>query len=126
MVQFLADALLVAHFLFIAFVLGGGLLLLRWPRLAWIHLPAAAWGAVVEIMAWTCPLTPLENHQQQLGGGMTYHQDFIAHYLLPVVYPDALTPALQAILGGGVIALNCIIYTAVIWVRKHAGEHEAK
>ena len=43
----LADVVLAAHFLFVLFVVLGGLLVLRWPRLAWVHLPAAAWGAAI-------------------------------------------------------------------------------
>ena len=114
MYQFLADAVLALHLAFIAFVLGGGLLALWRPRLAWLHLPAAAWGALIEIMGWTCPLTPLENYFLQLAGGVSYRGDFIARYLWPVIYPAGLTPRIQIILGVFVIVLNCIIYAAVV------------
>ena len=114
MYQFLADAVLAVHLAFIVFVLGGGLLALWRPRFAWFHLPAAAWGALIEIMGWVCPLTPLENYFLQLAGEIPYRGDFIARYLWPIIYPAGLTPRIQVILGGLVIALNCIIYTVVV------------
>ena len=109
-----ADAVLVAHLAFIAFVLGGGLLALRWPRLAWLHLPSAAWGALIEFAGWTCPLTPLENYFLERAGSISYREGFIAHYLWPIVYPADLTPAIQNTLGGFVIVLNGIIYAVVV------------
>ena len=114
MYQFLADAVLIVHFMFIVLVLGGGLLALRWPRFAWLHLPAAAWGALTELMGWICPLTPLENHFLKLAGEAPYQGDFIARYIWPIIYPAGLTPTIQTMLGGFVIILNCIIYTVVI------------
>ena len=45
MAAWLADAVVVLHLLFVAFVVAGGALLWRWPRVAWLHLPAALWGA---------------------------------------------------------------------------------
>ncbi len=109
-----ADAVLVAHLAFIAFVLGGGLLALRWPRLAWLHLPSAVWGALAELAGWTCPLTPLENYFLERAGSISYREGFIARYLWPIIYPADLTPAIQNVLGGFVIVLNCIIYAAVV------------
>lgn len=114
MYQLLADAVLAVHLAFIAFVIGGGLLAFWRPRIAWLHLPAAAWGALIEIMNWTCPLTPLENYLLKLAGDSAYHGNFIARYLLPIIYPAGLTPAIQGLLGAFVIVLNGIIYTAVV------------
>jgi hypothetical protein len=113
----LADAIVLAHFLFIAFVVCGGLLVIRWPRIAFVHLPAAVWGAVVEIFGWVCPLTPLENHFRLLAGDSSYGSDFITRYLIPVIYPENLTTTIQQVLGGLVIAVNIIFYT--IAIRKH-------
>jgi len=117
--QFLADAVAVAHVLFIVFVVAGGLLVLRWPRVAWLHLPAAAWGVLIEIMGWVCPLTPLENRLRSLGG-TPYEGDFVARYLLPVIYPDNLTPAAQRILAAVVVATNLVIYAVVLGRRRRA------
>jgi hypothetical protein len=119
--QFLADVTLTLHLAFIVFVLGGGLLALRWPRIAWLHLPAAAWGALIEFTGWICPLTPLENHFLALAGAAAYQGDFIARHLWPVIYPDGLTPAIQKILGGVVIALNCLVYAVVVFRKKRRG-----
>jgi hypothetical protein len=110
----LANVILLAHLLFIAFVICGGLLVIHWPRLAVVHLPAAVWGAVVEIFGWVCPLTPLENHFRQLTGGSSYSGDFIARYLLPVIYPENLTATMQQVFGGLVIIINLIFYTIAI------------
>lgn len=102
------------HLAFILFVLAGGLLALWRPRIAWLHLPAAAWGALIEITGWICPLTPLENHFLERAGEAPYRGDFIAHYLASIIYPASLTPAIQKMLGGAVIVLNCIIYALVV------------
>lgn len=110
----LAGVIIVAHFLFIAFVAAGGLLVLRWPRLAWVHLPAVVWGVVVELTGWICPLTPLENYLRRLGGSSSYSGGFIEQYLIPVIYPANLTAATQYVLGGLVIVVNLILYFLVI------------
>lgn len=120
MYQLLADIVLLAHLAFIVFVLGGGLLLLRWPRLVWLHLPALIWGVFVEVNGWVCPLTPLENYFRELAGGDMYRGDFIAQYLLPLIYPAGLTPAIQQMLAGVVIVINIIIYTVIVRARRRA------
>jgi len=112
-----ADAVVLAHFLFIAFVVCGGLLVIYWPRLAVVHLPAAVWGTVVEIFGWVCPLTPLENHFRLLAGNSSYGGNFIARYLIPVIYPENLTNEFQQLLGEIVVVVNVIFY--IIAIRKH-------
>lgn len=114
MYSLLADAVIVVHLLFIAFVVAGGLLVMHWPWLAWMHLPAALWGAIIELSGWVCPLTPLENHLRRLGGGTTYSGDFIVQYIVPLIYPADLTVFTQYILGGLVIAINLIIYVLIV------------
>jgi hypothetical protein len=115
----LADAVLALHFAFVAFVVAGGLLLFRWPRLAWLHVPAAIWGAVVELVGWICPLTPLESHLRESAGESGYSGGFVQHYLLPILYPEGLTPRVQLAIGIGVLVVNVSIYTAVIVRRRH-------
>lgn len=126
MYQLLADMVLIAHLIFIVFVLAGGLLLLRWPRLVWLHLPAMIWGVLVVAMGWVCPLTPLENYFRAFAGGEIYQGGFIAHYLLPLIYPAGLTPTIQLLLAGVAIVFNVIVYTVIIRVRRrahHASQH---
>src|SRR5512145_3155252 len=94
-----ADALVVLHMGFVVFVIAGGLLVLRWPRLAWLHLPAVSWGAWIELSAGMCPLTPLENRLRVAGGEAGYHASFVEQYVMPLLYPVALTPAIQWWLG---------------------------
>ena len=106
----LADALVVVHLLFVAFVVGGGFLLMRWPKLAWLQLPAASWGVYIEFTGGVCPLTPLENRLRVLGGGSAYTESFIERYLLPILYPENLTLPTQLVLGGVVVAVNLAAY----------------
>jgi uncharacterized membrane protein YhhN len=112
----LADAVLIGHLAFVLFVVGGGALVLRWPRLAWLHLPAAAWGVAIEFGGWICPLTPLENHLRQLAGQAAYEGDFIARYLLAVLYPQGLTREIQWLLGSAVLVINAVVYA--IWLQR--------
>jgi hypothetical protein len=106
----LADALVVVHLLFVAFVVGGGFLLMRWPKLAWLQLPAASWGAYIEFTGGVCPLTPLENRLRVLGGDSAYTESFIERYLLPILYPENLTSPTQLALGVAVGAVNLVAY----------------
>ena len=108
--RILADATVVLHLAFVLFVVVGGVLVVRWPRVAWVHVPAAAWGAWVEFAGWICPLTPLENWLRHLGGGAAYSSTFVEHYLVPVLYPSALSRELQWGLGGFVVAINAVVY----------------
>jgi hypothetical protein len=110
----LADLTVLAHALFIVFAVLGGLLVLRWPRIAWLHLPAVAWAAFVEFSGRICPLTPLENHYRELAGQGGYSGDFIEHYVLPVIYPEGLTRNIQLWLGGAVLAINLLAYAIVL------------
>jgi len=117
MSSFLADLLVVAHLLFVAFVMAGGALLIRWPRLIWLHLPAAVWGAYIELAGGICPLTPLEIQLRLQAGQDGYSGGFVDHYLLPILYPANLTLPVQQVLGGLVILVNLGIYAWVFRVR---------
>ena len=110
-----ADALVVIHLGFILFVMLGGLLLLRWPSLIWLHLPAVAWGIVVECLHLGCPLTPWENQLRRMAGQAGYDGGFIEHYLIPLIYPAGLTPAIQLWLGAIVVLVNAAVYAWLIW-----------
>ena len=108
--SWLADLILCIHVSFVLFVIFGGLLVLRWWWSARLHLPAAAWGAFVEFTGWICPLTPLENWLRAQGSEISSRSDFIAQYLLPVLYPGDLTQDIQLLLGAGVVVLNTAMY----------------
>lgn len=112
----LADLVVIAHGLFILFVVAGGLLVLRWPRVAWLHLPAAAWGVLIEACGWICPLTPLENALRHAAGEAGYGGGFVERYLLPLIYPAGLTPAVQRWLALAVLGINLAVY-ALAWAR---------
>lgn len=111
--RLLADFVVVVHFMFVVFVVAGGLLVLRWPRVAWAHVPAAAWGVLIEFAGWTCPLTPLEFALRLRGGQAGYEGGFIEHYVLPILYPAGLERRTQFVLGGTALAVNVAIYLIV-------------
>jgi hypothetical protein len=113
----LADFIVVVHFAFVLFAILGGLLVFRWKRCAWIHVPVVLWAALIEFSGWVCPLTPLENWLREKGGAVGYPSGFIEHYILPVLYPTLLTRGLQVALGLLVIGINLGIYG---WVLRRA------
>jgi hypothetical protein len=113
----LADIVVLAHTAFVLFAVFGGFLVLRRRRLAWLHIPAVLWAALVEMAGWSCPLTPLENLLRQRAGERIYQSGFIEHYLMPVLYPAALTRELQTALGLAVLFINVAVYTWV-WHRR--------
>lgn len=110
----LADGVVVVHGLFVLFVVLGGLVVLRWRRLARLHVPAAVWGAWIELSGGVCPLTHLELWLRRLAGESGYHGGFIEHYLVPLVYPEGLTRGGQIALGLLVAALNLAVYGMIL------------
>ncbi|MGZ7032016.1 MAG: DUF2784 domain-containing protein [Thermoanaerobaculia bacterium] len=109
-----ATAVAILHFAFILFVAFGGLLVLRWHRLAWIHLPAAVWGAVIELKHWNCPLTNVELWLLRRAGKQGYEGGFVAHYLFAMIYPAGLTRGKEIAIGVVVLVINSIVYYIVL------------
>lgn len=114
----LADATVVIHAAFVAFVVIGGLFVLRWPKLAWVHVPAALWGILIEYAGWICPLTPLENWFRDRAGEAGYSGGFVDHYIMPVLYPVGLSRSTQFVLGTLVLAINLVVYTILVVRRR--------
>jgi hypothetical protein len=112
----LADLVLIIHALFIVFVICGGLLVLRWRGIAWLHLPAVVWAVLLEVFGWLCPLTPLEQDLRQAAGASGYSGSFIEHYLVQLVYPAGLTREIQLYLAAAVIIVNLLVYR-LVWRR---------
>jgi hypothetical protein len=110
----LATAVVLAHLLFVAFVMAGGVLALRWRKVAYLHLVAVTWAIYVEWSGAICPLTPLENSLRAAAGLEAYAGDFVAEYVFPLVYPDGLTRRAQLLIGIVVLTVNSIVYGAVI------------
>ena len=119
--RLLADLVVGLHILFVAFVVAGGLLVLRRPRLAAIHLPAAVWGALIEFGGWVCPLTPVEKSLRAAAGDAGYEGGFIEYYLLPALYPPGLTRGVQLALGALVVGVNVVVYGMVLRRRAARG-----
>ena len=113
-----ADFVVIIHFGFIVFVVLGGLLVYRWPKLMWLHLPAVVWGVVIEFAGFICPLTPLENRLRIAAGESGYSSGFIDQYLIPLVYPDGLNRPTQIALGVLVVSINLFLYGVMVAKRK--------
>jgi hypothetical protein len=114
----LATLVVLGHFAFILFVMFGGLLVARWPRVAWLHVPCFVWGGWVEVSGGICPLTPLENRLRRAAGDAEYAGSFIEHYILPVMYPAGLTRGVQLVLAVGLVLLNAVVYSWVLYHRR--------
>jgi hypothetical protein len=113
-VGFLADLVVLVHLAFIVFVVAGGLTVLWWRRMAWLHLPAAAWGVFIEVSGGICPLTPLEQDLRERAGQSGYEGGFVEHYVVALIYPEALTRELQFVLAGLVLVVNVAVYGYVL------------
>lgn len=114
----LAGLIVLGHLAFVVFAAAGVLLVLRWPPVAWVHVPAAAWAAFIEFSGGICPLTPLENSLRARAGLDFYAGDFVAQYLFPVLYPEGLTREAQVVIGLVVVAVNAAGYTFVYFRRR--------
>jgi len=110
-----ADLLVLLHLAFIVFVVLGGLLVWRWWRVVFVHLPAVIWAVLLEFYGWLCPLTPWEQQLRHAAGEGGYGGSFIAHYLLPLIYPAGLTRNAQLLLGTGALLVNLLIYGWLLW-----------
>jgi len=109
-----ADVIVILHAAFVLFVFLGGIAVLRWKRLAWLHLPAVIWGAIIELSGGICPLTYLEVYLRRKSGEAGYSGTFIEQYIEPILYPLGLTRHAQIVLGISAILLNLAVY-AQIW-----------
>lgn len=116
-----ADLVLVVHFAFVLFVVFGALLVLRWPRLAWVHIPVALYGAAIEFAGFVCPLTPLEQRLRHAAGQAGYTGGFVEHYVVAVLYPSGLTRGVQIALGLFVLLFNACLY--FLWMRRRRRRH---
>jgi Protein of Unknown function (DUF2784) len=105
-----ATTIALLHFAFIVFVFLGGLLVLRWPRLAWLHVPAVVWGVLIEFCGWWCPLTKWENSLLRLAGRAGYDTGFVAHYIMPIIYPPGLTRGMEIAIGVIALVINVSVY----------------
>lgn len=114
-----ANLVMLLHYAFLAFATFGGFLLRWWPHMLWWHLPIVTWGVAIAAIGWTCPLTPLENRLRVLGGSSAYAGGFVERYLLPVLYPEHLTLAIQQGLGVIVVVVNLAAYAWAWRARRH-------
>ena len=119
--RLLADVVVLFHFAFVAFVVLGGFVVLRWPRCAWVHLPAVLWGILVEYAGLVCPLTPLEICLRREGGEPAYADDFLGHYLTALLYSEGLTRRTQIAFGTVALVINALPYAWIAARRRARG-----
>ena len=112
--HWLANLVVLFHFAFLAFVSVGAVAVLRWRPLAWLHVPCAVWGVMIEFAGWICPLTPLENLLRRRAGEVAYEGGFIDRYIAGIIYPEGLTRSSQIVLGALVLAINVALYTRFV------------
>ena len=122
----LSDVVVACHLAFVLYAVFGAFLVFKWPRLAWLHIPAASWAVLIEFAGWICPLTPLENWLRLKGGHATYEGDFVGNYIIPLLYPSGLTREVQILLGAVVIGMNICIYGYVFRRRKRIAKDSGK
>ena len=118
---FLAESILFIHFVFVLFAVFGGIAVLKWKKIAWLHVPAVIWATLIEFTGWICPLTPLENWLRFQGEELGYSTGFIEYYILPLLYPSMLTRNLQITLGASLLIFNLFIY---LWVLSRRRKHQ--
>ena len=112
--SFLADLLMLFHLVFILYVMAGALLIFKWPKTLWLHLPSCFWGMTVEFTGWICPLTTWEIQLRRLAGEEGYTGSFIEQYLIPIIYPSGLNREIQMLLGSTVLIVNLSLYTLIL------------
>jgi hypothetical protein len=109
-----ADFVLFAHFLFAAFAVLGGVLSFCNPAWAWVHIPVVLWSSVVNLMSWTCPLTPMEKALRIRAGQTGYPGGFIQHYIGGAVYPRGMPRQLELVAGISIVVGNAFVYAMVL------------
>ena len=122
----LADLVMLIHAAFVVFVALGALLAFRWPRVAWVQVPCALYGAAIELVGWVCPLTPLERRLRTAAGAEGYGGGFIEHYVGGLLYPANWT-RIHVFLGVAVLVVNGAVYGWLLWRRaRRRGDAEGK
>jgi hypothetical protein len=115
----LADAVVVVHLAFIAFVVIGGLLAWRVPKVLWVHVPAVVWAVGIVTIGYSCPLTTLEDDLRSRAGGHVYPGGFVAHYLDDVLYPERFKAVARLLVA--VLVIVGWVGCGVLWKRRQRG-----
>lgn len=115
---FAADAILIAHLLFIAWVIFGALFTRGRPRLAAVHIVTILYGIIAQTTPLVCPLTLAENWCEAHAGVSPYHGSFLLHCLYGTVYPN-VPLALLITVALFVCAFNLGVY-AWRFKRRHS------
>lgn len=119
-----AELVLLVHFAFVAFAVFGGFLGILNRSWLWLHAPVVVWSSVVNLAAWTCPITPLEQHFRRQAGEAGYTGGFVQHYIGPLVYPGGMPRRFELVAAISIVAWNSIVYAFVLIavpLLRHAG-----
>ncbi len=95
----LAELVMVVHFAVLLFLVVGGFLAWRWPRVLYFHLAMATWGLLIVLFPLACPLTWLENELRAAAGRPQLANGFIDTYIDGVLYPDSAARLVQVLVA---------------------------
>jgi hypothetical protein len=113
-----ADGVLLFHFAFVLFAVFGGFLAFLDAAWSWVHVPAVLWSSLVNLMGWTCPLTPAEKALRARAGEASYEDGFVQHYVGRLVYPRGMPRQMELVAGVSILVWNAMVYAAVLlWGR---------
>ena len=115
----LADLLLLVHVTFMKFVALGGLAVMRWRWLMWVHVPCATLGAAMALSGWWWPFAGVERWLRETGAAHGYSVNLVDRYLPDWLHPAALPRSMELVIGLLVLGLNLYIYRRVF--RQHRG-----
>jgi hypothetical protein len=115
-----ADLVLLGHFLFVLFAVAGGALVYFEPGWALVHVPVVLWSSIVNLAAWTCPLTPLEKSLRLSAGQSDYRGGFVQHYIGRLVYPKGMPRQMELVAGVSILVWNALVYALVLLLRSRS------
>jgi len=126
MYRALTELTIIVHLAFVVFVVAGGILARRYRWLVSFHLGALTWAVYAEASSGVvCPLTVIENFFASRAGIATYSGDFVAHYLVPVIYQEGLPPKWQLVLVLVVVILNLLVYLWLVFGKRRGASVRA-
>jgi len=109
-----ADLVLLTHFAFVVFAVVGGALAFYSPIGPWVHVPVVLWSSAINLMSWTCPLTPAENALRRRAGQQGYSGNFVEHYIGRLVYPRGMPRQLELVAGVSILVWNALVYAVFL------------
>lgn len=115
--RIIARFIVFIHAAYVAFVVLGSLLVLRWPGLMLVHIAAVVWAFGTLVFDLGCPLTPWEKTQWRLGGIEPYPEGFLQHHVLRARFAIDNEERNHIVLGVLAVILNVASYSLILFRR---------